>query len=88
MCIWLMAVFWIVAPCVTLMVKAVQTSETLENLYQSTRLALESQKKQLSSYSPRWEPEIMLHMFAINAGKFLAYLNDYPPLNKNFAVWR
>jgi hypothetical protein len=34
-----MAVFWVVAPCslVALMMEAVQTSEALVNLYQSTR---------------------------------------------------
>jgi hypothetical protein len=32
-----MAVFWVVAPAIALMMEAVQTSETLVNSYQSTR---------------------------------------------------
>jgi hypothetical protein len=32
-----MAVFWVVAPCIALMMEAARTSETLINFYQTTR---------------------------------------------------
>jgi hypothetical protein len=31
------AVFWVVAPCIALMMEAARTSETLVNFYQTTR---------------------------------------------------
>jgi hypothetical protein len=32
-----MAVFWVVAPCIALMMEAAKTSETMVNFYQTTR---------------------------------------------------
>jgi hypothetical protein len=32
-----MAVFWVVAPCIALMMEAARTSETLVNFYQTTQ---------------------------------------------------
>jgi hypothetical protein len=63
-----MAVFWVVAPCslveiyiaiIALVMKAARTSETLVNFYQTTR-CYNPEDSQPSSYSPSWEPQILL----------------------------
>jgi hypothetical protein len=54
-----MSVFWVVA--IDLMMESARTSETLVNFYQTTRRY--NPRRQPSSYSPPWEPQILQHTF-------------------------
>jgi hypothetical protein len=62
------AVFWAVAPC------------SLVEVYHVSEVLALQPRRQPSSYSPPWEPQILLKKFPAIYGKFHYHVHNSPPL--------